>query len=414
MRVGTPGFEPGRLREAMRARGVNTMLALAGLLGKNTSTVSRWLDGSSAPEPATIEQLARVLNVRGEFFLTSRSEAAGTVFWRSVAAARKRDLERQEARMSWLQHISEVVEEFVEFPAVNLPDVMGSSSYRQLRNDDIEAVALDLRRYWNMGEGPCWDVVRHMERLGFVVASDEMGTSSLDGLCQWREDRQRPFVLLASDKMSFFRRQMDAAHEMAHALLHRRVSPDDLRRDFEIIEAQAFRLASAFLMPSTSYAVALVRPTLATFHAMKERWRVSIKAQIRRASDLKILDKDQATSLYKYYSAKGWSREEPLDRLFPPTQPRLLADALQMAVDSGAVGRTELLQRYFLLPASDVEVLGGLTPGWFEMGEVVPLTLRPEPRQKRSFTQSSGGVVTLFEARSSEDQDEEVGFRDGS
>ncbi len=53
---------------------------------------------------------------------------------------------------------------------------------------------------------------------------------------------------LATDKMSFPRRQMDAAHELAHVVLHRDVTPLELKDNLKFIEAQAFRLASAFLL----------------------------------------------------------------------------------------------------------------------------------------------------------------------
>jgi len=93
------------------------------------------------------------------------------------------------------------------------------------------------------------------------------------------------------------RRQMDAAHEMAHAVLHRNVSEDGLRKDLKAIESQAFRLASAFLLPSTTYPHEVRHPSLATLLSLKERWRVSIKAQIKRLVDLDIIPPEHATDV---------------------------------------------------------------------------------------------------------------------
>ena len=73
---------------------------------------------------------------------------------------------------------------------------------------------------------------------------------------------------------------------MAHALLHRAVTADELKRDLKLIESQAFRLASAFLLPSTTYPIELQTPSLAAMVTAKERWRVSIKARFKRLSDL--------------------------------------------------------------------------------------------------------------------------------
>ncbi len=113
----------------------------------------------------------------------------------------------------------------------------------QLRDDDLERIALDLRRHWGIGEGPCTDVVSLMERVGCVVSTIKMGTSKLDGLCSWSRGDERPHILLAVDKMSFPRRQMDAAHELAHAVLHRNGSEFELKKNLKFIEKQAFRLA---------------------------------------------------------------------------------------------------------------------------------------------------------------------------
>lgn len=155
-----------------------------------------------------------------------------------------------------------------------------------------------------------------MERVGFIIGVIEMGTAKLDGLCSWSPVGQRPHVLLASDKMSFARRQMDAAHEMAHGILHKNVTPEEFEKDLKTIESQAFRLASAFLMPSNTYPIEVRVPSLANLTQQKERWRVSIKAQIKRYADLELIPDEFATHLYKLYSAKGWSRGEPYDNVW--------------------------------------------------------------------------------------------------
>jgi len=96
-------------------------------------------------------------------------------------------------------------------------------------------------------------------------------------------------------------------------------------------------------MPATTYSYEVKNASLASLLTLKERWRVSVKAQTRRLSDLDLIPEDHATSLYRLYSAKGWNREEPLDRNWPISEPAILANALQLIVDS-AVRR--LAQRW--------------------------------------------------------------------
>ncbi len=376
MRVGTTGFIPQRLTEARAARRIPSMAALARLISLNASTVSRWEDGSSAPDTEALAKLASLFGVRQEYFLRPTYKSAQPTFLRSLSSTLTRDLAYQDAQMSWLQEISHIVEHYVDLPPVNIPDFLGGASYRQLRDEDIEYIAREMRRHWGLGDGPCPDVVSLMERVGFVVGVIEMGTSKLDGLCSWSPIDQRPHVLLASDKMSYARRQMDAAHEMAHGILHRGVTHEELKKDLKkVIEPQAFRLASAFLMPSNTYPLEMRSPSLANMLALKERWRVSVKAQIRRLTDLKIISPDSATSLYKLYSGKGWSSEEPLDREWKPVEPRLLKDALHLIVEEGVRPKSDLLAVEFTLSAGDVENLTGLPHGWFsnEMADILKI-----------------------------------------
>ena len=278
--------------------------------------------------------------------------------------------------MLWLQEISHAVEHYVDLPSLDVPDVLDGSSYRQLRNADLERIALDLREHWGLGDGPCGDMIPILERLGFVVGVIEMGTIKLDGLCSWSPTDDRPHILLASDKSSFVRRQMDAAHEMAHAVLHRDVTEAELKNDLKLIEGQAFRLASAFLLPSTTYPIEIRTPSLASFVTTKERWRVSIKAQIKRLADLNVIAPEFATHLYKLYSAKGWNRQEPFDGQWVSKEPRLLHDALHLIVDEGVRSKTDLLALEFAIPAGDVENLASLPHGWFSRDAASVVTLK--------------------------------------
>lgn len=381
MAVGTPGFVPGRLTEARAARRVPSMSALARSMSINPSTVSRWEDGTSAPDTEALLQLAARFDVRPEFFLRPVHDDGRPVFLRTLSSTLVRDLDYQRAQMRWFQEISSAVEHYVDLPQLDLPDVLSGATYKQLRDEDIERIALDLRRHWRIGEGPCSDVVSLMEQVGFVVGSIEMGTAKLDGLCSWSPIDARPHILLATDKMSFARRQMDAAHEMAHGLLHREVTHEELKRDLKLIETQAFRLASAFLLPSTTYPIEARAPSLASMVNLKQRWRVSIKSQIKRLADLDIIPADYATHLYKLYSAKGWSREEPLDRQWAVTEPRVLREALFLIVEGGVRSKTDLLALEFSISAGDVENLAGLPAGWFsrEQAEVVRLKAAVTP-----------------------------------
>lgn len=396
MRVGTPGFVPERLIEARAARRIQSMKELARILGVNPSSVSRWETGKQAPEADALSELAIALRVRREFFLRPVFDSPRPMFYRKLASTLKRDREYQKSQVNWLHEISDVLQHYVDFPELDIPDMLGGSSYKQLRDEDIEDIAGEMRTHWQLGQGPCTNVVAVLEKIGCVVGSIEMGTSKLDGVCSWSKVEDRPHILLASDKMNLPRRQMDAAHELGHAILHRGVSADALRDDLKEIERQAFRFASAFLMPQTAYVPEVPNFSLAGLLSLKERWRVSVKAQIKRLLDLKIIPPDHGTQLYKTYSAKGWSRQEPMDREWAVTKPRMLRDALYLVVESGTRTKEDLLSVEFTMHPGDIENIANLPTGWLtkNTGDVVPLTLKPAT--PRGTEPPAGGSVVPF------------------
>ena len=397
MRKGIAGFRGSRLVQARLARQLPSRASLARLIGKNSSTVGRWEDGDVSPEAETLLELSKVLNVRAEFFLREEPSVDFSLappFYRSLASTLKRDRQMQESRLEWLQEISLAIQHYVNLPTVDIPDFLGGKSFRQLRNGDIEGIAKELREHWGLGQEPITDITAQMERAGIVVAAEEMGTSKLDGLSRWNDADQRPYVLLASDKMSFPRRQMDGAHELGHIVLHRNVSATELSSHFKEIESQAFRFAAAFLLPAEQFASEVTIPSLSNLLVLKERWRVAVKAQIRRLKDLSLIDSDSATQMYKIHSAKKWTRCEPLDDAWSISQPRLLADALNLITEGNVRTKDELLGCEFVVAASDVESLAGLPEGWFARRPTEVVHLKPASAQRGSKT--VGGTVLPF------------------
>jgi Zn-dependent peptidase ImmA (M78 family) len=392
MRSGTPGFIPERLVQAREARAIGTQVGLANLIGKPQASVSRWESGEATPEPEALDIIAERLNVRRSFFLRPvPAHGTGGFFFRARRNVERPLQARERARVRWVQDISLALQHYFDFPKFDVPDLLGGQSYLLLRADDLERIASDLRRHWQMEDGPVTSMIALLETKGFVVARDIAGSARLDGLFCWSEVDQRPYVLLAKDKQSFFRSQMDAAHEMAHAILHRRLSQEEFERNFKLIEEQAFRLASAFLMPSTTFAIEAKHKTLSGFITLKERWRVSVKAMIKRCSDLDLLDEEESTQLYKYYSARGWNKGEPMDDRFTGDQPRLLAKAITTLVEERTRTKDDLLGNEFAISPADVEELCALDQNWFHVRTADIIQL-----EQRSHAPHEGGKVIRF------------------
>lgn len=394
MRSGIQTFVGTKLAEARQARGISSRKALADMMQRAASTVQRWEEGESFPEPQALSELSALLAVPEDFFLTPRLDGAGPSFFRSFAGALRSDRLIQQARLSWLEDITAVAEHYAYLPEVDVPDLTHGRSFKSLRSEDIEAVSQEAREHWGLGLKPILDLVTFVEGIGIVVATEQMETDRLDGLSRWGRDG-RPYILLANDKQSFARRQFDTAHELGHILLHRHVTEGEFEENFKLIEDQAHSFASAFLLPASQFSVEVDSGALWELERLKARWKVSIKAQIMRLKRLDILDSVSSQRLFKIYSSKGYSSKgEPYDDLWPLQQPSLLADVFRALVEEGQVSK-EALRHDLPLFAHDVESLTGLPTGWLTLEAARIVEFKTEVVRRHNEGANTAEIIPL-------------------
>lgn len=396
MRTGVPGFCPERLIEARAARGL-TQVALADLSGRTSSSISRWEAGDQLPELEALQALARGLNLPVAFFLNPSNEhGAAPMFARSMAATTKAVRGRVSARLRWAQDITLRLQESLDLPEATVPTI-GAQDFREIRNEDIERMALECRRAWSLGLGPVADTLLALENAGVVVVKERIDSGTMDGLSNWSAADGRPYVFLATDKQTCARSRLDAAHELGHLVLHGSLTERTLydASAFKEIERQAFAFAGAFLLPAESFGAEVWSPSLSAFVALKGRWKASVGAMIMRCASLGILDDESKQRLFKHYSARGWRKQEPLDDELQPEAPRLLNRSVRLVCDEGVYTRSELLDAV-RLPANDVESLCGLPTGYFTGdGSISQLKLKEQPSTPLAGT----GTVVPFSRR---------------
>jgi Zn-dependent peptidase ImmA (M78 family)/transcriptional regulator with XRE-family HTH domain len=364
MKLGTPGFVGGRLREAREARGLS-QTALAEILGVTRAAVSQYEAGSATPRPEILERISQVLNFPPHFFSRPVPQrAAPAVFYRSMSSATKVARAKAERRFLWMaDDFVPYLGQFVELPKVNFPDLPLPADLLVMSDNQIEDVAATVRRFWGLGEGPISNVVWLLENNGAIVTRGYLEVADLDSFCAWVASR--PYVFLNADKQSAARSRFDAAHELAHLILHRGIEGRRLERraDHAILERQAHRFAAAFLLPARSFLDAVYMPTLDAFRALKPIWRVSIGMMIMRAEHLNLISQEQSRRLWVAYSRRGWKRGEPLDPELPAEEPRLQRSAFELLIGEGVQTPDDVLLNLGL-PATDIEAVAGLQPGY--------------------------------------------------
>lgn len=385
-------FVKERLIEAREACGI-TQKDLARALKRGESTISNWERGTQTPEPSYLMPLADGLGVYAPYLLRVMPDhGAHPIFFRSLAGATVRARTREKARVRWLQHISLTLQNVLELPPIDLPDFMDGRSYLELKTEDLESIAADMRKHWDLGDGPIRTMVLVAENAGIVIGVDEAGSTAIDGQGTWSIADGRPYILLCTDKYTAYRRQMDVSHEMAHLILHRSVqSEDELEEHFDLIERQAKYLATAFLLPHRSFAAEIPSVSLDGFLSLKRRWMVSVGAMIMRSEQLEIISPEGAASMWRYRATRGWHRKEPYDlpEETPVEEPCLLRRCIEMIVNQGGRAKRDLLEMDIAIGDAATEMLTNLPRGYFGADAAPVFRITPKLREVKTTDEPS-------------------------
>jgi Zn-dependent peptidase ImmA (M78 family)/transcriptional regulator with XRE-family HTH domain len=211
------------------------------------------------------------------------------------------------------QHVAKLLRSYELSPTKPIPQI-------DLDENGLtpEKVAERLRAYWMLPRGPITNVVELVEAAGGIVVLCRFGTALLDGI-SFRAEGLPPLFFM-NREVPGDRFRFSLAHELGHMVLHS-VPDDD-----EKMEDEAHRFAAAFLMPAAEIKPYLVSPKLSSFARVKAFWKVSIKALIKRAHDLKLITDNQYRWLNVQYS-KAFKAGEPIQ--IEREQPSRLREMVQ-------------------------------------------------------------------------------------
>lgn len=390
-------FVPDRLSQALSVRGFSAT-ELAARIGVTNTTISRWRTGNQAPSPAMLETMASELRVAPEWLTRPLRNATSKPNYRGSIAQLKQERGLLGARMEWLEEVSSQLEEFVDYPAVNLPS-FELGRLAQITDSVIEEAADACRKLWNLGDGPIGDTLLLLENAGAVVALEETGIARIEGLSAWSASG-RPLVLLCADKGNAFRSRFDAAHELGHLVLHRYIEAPGDAASHKLMEQQAHRFAGAFLLPARGFVAEVSTPvSLQALVFLKQRWGVSVAAMIMRLRALGIVSEDDYLRLIKHRSAKWGNKREPLDDERTPEVPRLLKRTMELLINEGVI-RAEGLADMLGISARDVESMFGLPIGYLsgKKADIVELAIKrrdPVDAQSPTMADAVPNVVSF-------------------
>lgn len=365
MKPATLGFIGVRLREAREARGL-TAISLADLVGVSRQAIYQYETGIQSPRPEITEKLAEALKVPISYFRYIDEIETGTIFYRSMSAATKTERLRGESRYKWFRIIIRFLKTYLKFPEINFPRFSIPNNPNNISDDMIEDLAVQARKAWNLSNLPINNMVLLLENHGANIAYDELYADTLDAFSDILQHPDSPaYIILGSDKCNAVRSRFDTAHEYGHKLLHTAIDKSLLNRkpEYSLIEKQAHRFASAFLLPADAFASDFYSSNLDTLINLKPKWKCSIAMMIKRAGDLNFISSEHERRLWINLSRRGWRTREPLDDEIKIEYPQLTRSAFEMLINERIKSKEEILSQ-IPIPATDIESLAGLKKGY--------------------------------------------------
>jgi len=198
-----------------------------------------------------------------------------------------------------------------------------------------------VRKAWGLPSGPVVNLVAAIEKAGGVVLSRDLGSDLLDAVSQW-SDGEAP-LLLVNDHAPGDRRRFSIAHEVGHLVMHNQPgSGIDQEREADIF-------AAAFLMPAADIRKDFAGGMdLSKLLALKNRWRVSMSALLRRAHGLNVITDWQYRTITIEMSALGYRTSEPGDVSIE--EPCRVRETIRALTADRGLQTSDIANRMLLLP----------------------------------------------------------------
>lgn len=345
------GFQGKRLTQARKVR-IMTQKSLAQLIGKSSQAVSQYESDTITPPAEVVEQISKVLQVPIELLYKpwQSPDSGRPVFYRSMSAATKKARDAAESKLEWIDDCVSYFEEMLELPEYAPFDFKIPDNPLEITDDMIEGAAAAVREAWNVPEGPIENMIGLLERHGCFVFLMPLGADTLDALSvDWNE--VHPYVIVGTDQGNACRWRFDCAHELGHLALHQNIDEKALATPAicKLIETQAHRFASAFLLPEEEFVDSLFSVSLDGYRELKPYWKTSIAAMVRRTKDLGIISEDSYRNLYISISRRRWRKVEPFDDEMAPERPALARKCLDI-ISTSMMGSEDEFIKMTALP----------------------------------------------------------------
>lgn len=345
---------PERLREARVSRAY-TLVELGKKVGVSAQAISQYEIGTCKPSPIILNKIALELDFPVSFFqknyyVSQNNIAQSAVYFRSYKSATKKTRESCKVKLKWINEIYMFTQEYIDYPPVALPRINDflANTENGITEEQIEDISLYVRNEFGLGNSAINNLIEVLQDHGVVIVKFDFETEKVDAFSTWYNGI--PYIVLGSDKKSACRLRFDLAHELGHLLLHNNIENEDLNNKniLDRIEKEADYFAGAFLLPQASFSKELYSTSLNQFILLKQKWKVSIAAMIKRTKNLGLINSDQESYLFRSLNNKGYRKLEPFDNEIVPENPYLFKQAIKLLLDNNVLTVEDIMSRISL------------------------------------------------------------------
>ena len=150
---------PSRITEAREAR-AKSMEDLADSIGVTRQSISKYERGIVNPSPEMLQAISHSLGFPPEFFYKAETESnagCSPLFFRSKSNIAKKVKTACRYQIKWTDEIKKQLEKYVDFVDRDLPTI--DKNYEDLSFEDIEELALTIRKDWGINDDPINDLI---------------------------------------------------------------------------------------------------------------------------------------------------------------------------------------------------------------------------------------------------------------
>jgi len=319
------------LGESIKLRRQILKISLRGLaeqIGVSHTTVDKYEKSKLVPDSQSLIKLSKILQIPIASLLRPENQQIqlNRMAFRSKKMKKRDEKQINAETKEWLERYIQI-ESLTGRPRVfemptGFPRAISSF-------EDAENAARDLRAAWDLGTGPIENLTYLLEDKGIKIGIIS-GITQFDALFTEYSGQK---IIVVKENLPRARQRFSLAHELGHCLLE--------VEEGEKEEKAMHRFAGAFLVPREKVLFELEGPrhkfSIKELLILKKKYGLSMGAWLFRAMDLGIITPEDYLRIRKFFSAKGWHKEEPGDDITDGERPALMDSMVLRAHAEGII-----------------------------------------------------------------------------